>query len=87
MIRVVKVSLLRDVPFAEWVHRMGHVSRHVYNRTVSEYLYDDEYTGRVVVDILQPFKLPDTRDDFTSGTLEDDYQVYDFGPPKKACRV
>ncbi len=41
---------------------------------------------RVVVDILQPFKLPDTLDDFTSGTLEDDYQAYDFGPSKKALK-
>ena len=37
---------------------------------------------RVVVDILQSFKLPDTLEGVTSGTLGDDYQAYDFGPSK-----
>ncbi len=40
---------------------------------------------RVVVDILQPFKLPDKLD-FTSGTPDDDYQAYDFGLSKKALK-
>ena len=40
---------------------------------------------RVVVDILQPFKLPDKLD-FTSGMLDDDYHTYDFGPSKRALK-
>ncbi len=86
MIRAIKVPLRRDVQFAEWTRRMSHVSRYVYNRAISEYLYGGEYTERVVVDILRPFKLPDMLDDFISGTLEDDYQAYDFGPSKKALK-
>ena len=86
MIRVIRVPLRRDMQFAEWAHRMSHVSRYVYNRAVSEYLFGGGYMERVVVDILQSFKLPDTLDDFTSGTLEDDYQAYDFGPSKEALK-
>ena len=86
MIRVVKVPLRRNVLFAEWAHHMNHASRYVYNRAVSEYLYGGEYMERVVVDILQPFKLPDMLDDFTSGTLKDDYQAYDFGPSKQKLK-
>ncbi len=86
MIRIVKVPLRKDVLFAEWAHRTNHASRYVYNQAVSEYLFGGEYMERVVVDILQPFKLPNTLDDFTSGTLEDDYQAYDFGPSKYALK-
>ncbi|MYB29507.1 MAG: transposase [Cenarchaeum sp. SB0663_bin_5] len=86
MIRIVKVPLRRDKLFVEWAHRMGHVTRYVYNRAVSEYLFDGEYMERVVVDILQPFKLPNTLDSFTSSTLDDYYQVYDFGPSKRRLK-
>ncbi len=85
MIRIVKVPLRRDVLFAEWAHRTNHASRYVYNRTVSEYLFGGEYMERVVVDILQPFKLPGKLD-FTSGMLDDDYHTYDFGPSKMALK-
>ncbi len=85
MIQIVKVPLRRDVRFAEWVHRTNHASRYVYNRAVSEYLFGGEYMERVVVDILQPFKLPGKLD-FTSGMLDDDYHTYDFGPSKMALK-
>ena len=71
--------------FAEWAHRTNHASRYVYNRAVSEYLFGGEYMERVVVDILQPFKLPGKLD-FTSGMLDDDYHTYDFGPSKRALK-
>ncbi len=86
MIRIVRVPLYRDELFADWAHRMGHVVRYVYNRAVSEYMFGGEYMERVVVDILQPFKLPNTLDGFTSATLEDDYQAYDFGPSKRKLK-
>ena len=85
MIRIIKVPLRRDVLFAEWAHRTNHASRYVYNRAVSEYLFGGEYMERVVVDILQPFKLPGKLD-FTSGMLDDDYHTYDFGPSKRALK-
>ncbi len=85
MTRVVKVPLRRDVRFAEWVRHMNHTSRYVYNRAVSEYLYSGKYMERVVVDILQPFKLPGKLD-FTSGMLDDDYHTYDFGPSKNVLK-
>ncbi len=86
MIRIVKVPLRKDVLFVEWAHRTNHASRYVYNRAVSEYLFGGEYMERVVVDILQPFKLPGKLGGFTSGTLDDDYHTYDFGPSKRALK-
>ena len=76
----------RDELFVEWAHRMGHVTRYVYNRAVSEYLFGGEYMERVVVDILQPFKLPNILDGFTSGTLDGYYHTYDFGPSKRRLK-
>ncbi len=75
-----------DVLFAEWAHRTNHASRYVYNRAVSEYLFGGEYMERVVVDILQPFKLPNTLKGVTSGTLNGDYHTYDFGSSKRALK-
>lgn len=42
IVHLYKVQLRRDVHLAEWTHHMGHVSRYVYNRTVSEYLFGIE---------------------------------------------
>ncbi|MXY61627.1 MAG: hypothetical protein F4Y82_05915 [Cenarchaeum sp. SB0665_bin_23] len=85
MIQIVKVPLRRDVSFAEWIHRTNHASRYVYNRAVSEYLFSGEYMARVVVNILQSFKLPGKLD-FTSGMLNDGYHTYDFEPTKKVLK-
>ncbi len=71
MIRVVKVPLRRDVQFAEWASRVGHVSRYVYNRAVSEYLCG-EYAERGIVDT--PVKKKQSRDVKICGDVHHIYE-------------
>ena len=74
VIKVIKVRLRHDRGLAEWVCRMSHASRYVYNRAVSTYLFGGDYLNRVVVDLPDHpkyFRPPSGGDRFVSGTLLD----------------
>ena len=70
--KTVRVRLKHDRKFAEWVHRVSHAPRHVYNRAVSGYLFGGDYLDRVVVDLPDDpeyFRLPGGDAGVVSGTL------------------
>ena len=48
--------------------------------------FGGEITDRVVVDLLEPFKLPKNKSDVQSGSLDQMYQAYEFGPRSRNAR-
>ena len=84
-VKVVRVKVKHDGGFARWAHHTNHASRHVYNRAVSTYLFGGYYLDRVVVDLLEPFRLP-KNGDVVGGDLTTSYQAYEFGPSEYAMK-
>ena len=84
-IMVVRVKVKHDRTFAEWAHDVNHASRHVYNKTVSEFLFSGNYLDRVVVDLLEPFNLP-KNGGVVGGDLNTFYQAYNFGPSETVMK-
>ena len=84
-IKVVRVNVKHDGEFARWVHDVNPTSRHVYNKAASEFLFSDDYLDSVVVDLLEPFKLP-KNGDVVGGDLTTFYQAYNFGPSETVMK-
>ncbi len=83
--KVVRIRVKHDGGFAEWANQTNHASRHVYNKAVSEFLFSGDYLDRVVVDVLEPFKLP-KNGGVVRGDLTTFYQAYEFGPSERVMK-
>ena len=84
--KVIRMHLRHNRGFAEWVARINHTTRYVYNRAVDEYLFGGEYLDRVVVEQLaKPFKIP-AKGKVALGNLYEVEYVYDTAPSEYALK-